>query len=167
MSVTFSSLHTSFIMQLTPPDAKVWGKFFSSFLYVPNSSIGDIGTQVSHIVRVLIWLTYFVTFETFTQLNLTNPTLNSSSLEGMFCFRISGEIFNLSSPKTMIITMITRMWRDGHGSAPKIEKPFGKRWIATGKVSTQKKYTGLFGNFSQHGGGSSQFPKPKTKKKCL
>merc|ERR1712172_484502 len=34
-----------------------------------------------------------------------------------------------------------------------------------GKGSLQKKNTGLFGNFSQHGGGSSQFPKLKTKKK--
>ena len=34
-------------------------------------------------------------------------------------------------------------------------------------VRVQKKNTGLFGNFSQHGGGgSSQFPKLKTKKKC-
>ena len=33
------------------------------------------------------------------------------------------------------------------------------------KVSTQKKITGLFGNFSQHGGGVFPIPKTQNQKK--
>ena len=62
-----------------------------------------------------------------------------------------------------------------YGQVPLTSKwvPQGQIWIfgdgeRKNKESTHKENTGLFGNFSQHGGGglpNSQNPKPK--EKCL
>ena len=68
---------------------------------------------------------------------------------------------------------LTRQRLQGFARSPRISYECAySQWKIDGltneskKSTQQQKNTWLFGNFSQHGGGrSSQFPKPKTKKK--